>query len=387
MEKKNICVVTGARSEYGIFRLILNKILKSQKLKLSLIVTGMHLLRQYGNSIEDIKADKIPIAKIVPMYDEKDSGKTSLGKAIGKAISNFTNAFIEIKPDLLLVLGDRYEPLAAVIAASTLLIPIGHIHGGDNVSKGQVDEQIRHSITKFAHIHFPATLKSFERIKLLGEEEWRIHMVGSPSIDMIYKEKLLNKEKICSKLKLNFNERIILCVQHPYIHESKKAGQQMRTTLQVLKDLNLQSVIIYPNNDPGSRFIIDEIENNSNNPNFKIFKNLKRIDFLSLLKNVDLLVGNSSSGLIESSIFKLPVINIGNRNKGRESADNVINVHCDYLEIKKAMIKGLTDEFKLFCQNIENPYGDGKASERIVNILENLDINKELLVKQLTYNV
>ena len=161
----------------------------------------------------------------------------------------------------------------------------------------------------------------------------------------------------------------------------------MRTTLQVLKDLNLQSVIIYPNNDPGSRFIIDEIENNSNNPNFKIFKNLKRIDFLSLLKNVDLLVGNSSSGLIESSIFKLPVINIGNRNKGRESADNVINVHCDYLEIKKAMIKGLTDEFKLFCQNIENPYGDGKASERIVNILENLDINKELLVKQLTYNV
>jgi len=387
MDRKKICVVTGSRSEYGIFQLILKKIEESEKLDLLLLVTGIHLLKKYGNTINFIKKDGFSITKIIPMYEENDYKYDSLGNAVGNAIINFTEALNELKPDLLLVIGDRYEPLTAVIAASTLSIPIAHIHGGDNVFKGQVDEQIRHAITKFAHIHFPATPKSYRRIILMGEEEWRIHMVGSPSIDMIYKEKLLSKEEICNKYGLNISEKIILCVQHPNVFESEQAGEQMKITLQVLKDLKLQTITTYPNNDPGSHLIIKEIEDHREIPYFKLFKNLERKDYLSLLKNADLLVGNSSSGLIESPIFKLPVVNLGNRNKGRESAENVINVPHDYIEIRKAIIKGLSDEFKKNCQKVKNPYGDGKASERIVKILEELEINKELLVKKLTYKV
>ena len=177
MQKKKICVVTGTRAEYGPLKLLLEKIISSNKLDLLLLVTGMHLLKKYGNTIELIKNDGFPIAKIIPMYEENNTSIESLGKAIGKAVINFTTTFHEIQPDLLVVAGDRFESLAAVISASTLLIPIAHIQGGDSVETGQVDEQIRHSITKFSHIHFPATFKSAERLKLMGEEEWRMNLV------------------------------------------------------------------------------------------------------------------------------------------------------------------------------------------------------------------
>jgi len=385
--KKKICVVTGIRAEYGPLKLLIEKIRSSKKLELSLFVTGMHLLKKYGNTVDIIKKDGIPITKIIEMYDENDSDDVSLGKAIGKAIINFTEALNELKPDLLLVAGDRFESLSAVIVASILSIPIAHIQGGDTSIGGQIDEQIRHSITKFAHIHFPATQKSYKRIKLMGEEEWRIHNVGAIALDMIYQEKLLDKKEICEKLKITPAEKMILCVQHPYSNEPEMAGKHMKLTLKVLKDLNLLTIIIYPNNDPGSLLIIEEIERNRNNSNFKIFKNLDRIDFLSLLKNVDLLIGNSSTGIIESPIFKLPVVNIGNRNIGRESGDNVIDVPHEYDKIKEAVVKGLSDDFKKICKKVKNPYGNGTASDQIVKILEDLEINKKLLVKKLTYEI
>lgn len=387
MNKKKICVVTGARSEYGILRTIIKKILESKSLELSLFVTGIHLLKKYGYSIEMIEEDKFPIEKVISMYNDEEYDERFLGKSVGRAVINFTEAFYKIKPDFLLVVGDRYEVLAAVIAASTLSIPIGHIHGGDHILKGQVDEQIRHAITKFSHIHFPATQKSCARIKLLGEEDWRIHMVGSPSIDMIVREKLFEKDEICKMFELNPSKKIILCVQHPYLFESEKAGEQMEITLKVLKDLKMQTVITYPNNDPGSEFIIKEIESNQNIQYFKIFKNIRRIEYLSLLKHADLLIGNSSSGLIETPIFKLPVVNIGDRNRGRESAENVINVSHNYHEIEMAIKKGLSSEFRKICENVKNPYGDGCASERIVKILEKIEINSELLIKKLIYTV
>ncbi|MFX1256305.1 MAG: UDP-N-acetylglucosamine 2-epimerase [Promethearchaeota archaeon] len=387
MSQKQICVITGTRAEYGPLKLLLKKIIASKELNLSLLVTGMHLLKKYGNTIDIIKSDGIPIKKVIEMYDEKDTSKINLGLAVGKAVVNFSKALNEITPDLLLVAGDRFESLAAVIAASTLSIPIAHIQGGDSVIEGQVDEQIRHAITKFAHIHFPATQKSSERIQLMGEEKWRIHKVGAIALDMIVQEKLLKKEEIFKKLKIKYSEKIILCIQHPYFFEPEKSGEYMKLTLQILKDLNLNVVIIYPNNDPGSDLIIKEIENYRNIPNFKIFKNLNRSDYLSLLKNVDLLIGNTSTGLIESPIFKLPVVNIGNRNKGRECAENVIDVPHDFNQIRDAIIKGLSEEFKNSCQNVKNPYGDGNASDKIVKILEEVKIDKNLLVKKLTYEI
>ena len=270
MNLKRICVVTGSRSEYGILRFLLKKIVESKKLELLLVVTGMHLLKKFGNTISQIMEDKIPISKKISMYSENGDNEVNLGWAVGNAIKNFTDVLFELKPDILLVLGDRYEPFAAVIAASTLSIPIAHIHGGDNVFRGQIDEQIRHAITKFAHIHFPATPKSAKRIELMGEEKWRIHMVGSPSIDMIYQEKLLNKIEICKKFNLDSIKPLILCVQHPYVFESKQAGKQMKITLKILKEMALQTIIVYPNNDPGFELIIEEIEASRNYNNFKI---------------------------------------------------------------------------------------------------------------------
>lgn len=385
MKIKHICVVTGTRAEYNYLKLLMEKIEKSSKLQLLVIVTGMHLLKEYGNTIDLIKKDGIPIAKIIPMYEENNEVKSSLGRTVGKAITDFTIALDELEPDLLVVLGDRYEPFVAVIAASTLKIPVAHIHGGD--ISGNIDENLRHVITKLSHIHFPGSSKSAERIKLLGEEEWRINMVGSPTIDSILSENVLDRKELCTELNLNIEEPIVVCLQHSNVYESEKAGEQMKTTLRVLKDLDLQVVIIYPNNDLGSNLIINEINKNQNNKKFKIFKNLERRIYLSLLKNVELLIGNSSGGLIESPIFKLPVVNIGTRNKDRESAENVINVNHDYNQVKIAVNKALSSEFKEICRRVVNPYGDGNSTNKIVKILEDIEIEDEILIKKLTYQV
>ncbi|KKL80534.1 hypothetical protein LCGC14_2003800 [marine sediment metagenome] len=387
MSINKICIVTGSRSDYAYLKPIIEKIERSTKLEMFLVVTGIHLLEEHGNTFETIIKDGFHITKIIQMYDPKEKSKLRFGKSVGKAIINFTDCFNEIKPDIVLVLGDRYEPLAAVIAASTLSIGIAHIHGGDNVSKGQIDEQIRHAITKFAHIHFPATLKSSKRIILMGEEPWRVKMFGSPTMDEICEPEKLSKEELFKELQLNPTERTVLCVQHPYIVKSNKAGEQMAMTLQILKDLNIQSIIIYPNNDLGSSLIIKIIESYRNTPKFKLYKNLDRVLYLSLLKNANLLIGNSSSGLIETPFFKLPVINLGDRNKGRETGANVLHATFEASEFLSALRKGLSKEFKDFCQNVKNPYGEGKTGEKIVQILEELKIDKKLLIKRLTYKV
>lgn len=210
-------------------------------------------------------------------------------------------------------------------------------------------------------------------------------MVGSTTIDLILKEKLYQKERICSELQLNAQEIIAVCLQHSNTNEYELAGKYMKITLKVLKELKLQTVIIYPNNDPGSELIINQIESVRDVPYFKIFKNLDRIHYLSLLKHTDLLIGNSSSGLIESSIFKTPVVNIGERNKDRESAENVITVPHDYKRINESVKIALSQEFRNNCKTIKNPYGDGKATEKIIKILEEIEINQKLLNKKLTY--
>ncbi|KKN24017.1 hypothetical protein LCGC14_0899150 [marine sediment metagenome] len=385
MNAKNVCVISGSRADYNYLKLICEKINKSDKLKLLLIITGMHLLKEYGNTIDLIKNDNIPITKKIPMYEEGDSLSMSLGNVVGETICKFTESFNELKPDIIIILGDRYEPLIAALTATILKIPIAHIHGGD--ISGTIDETLRHVITKLSHIHFPATPTSAERIRLMGEEEWRIHMFGSTSVDIAKSETLLSKQEVCKKLELDGYKKLILCLQHSNVFESDKAGDQMKITLQVLKDLNLQTVIIYPNNDAGSKLIIKEIENNRMNPNFKIFKNLERRVYFSLLNSVDLLIGNSSGGLIESPMFKLPVVNIGTRNKDRERTENVIDALHDYIDIKNKINKGLSEEFREKCQYLKNPYGDGTASDKIVKFLEELLINEQLLVKKLTYKV
>lgn len=386
MKNNVIAIATGSRAEYGSLCLLIKKIIESKKLKLLLYVTGMHLLTKYGKSIDIIREDKIPIHRIIQMYpDQKEYCPDILGNSVGIAIQGFTDAFNKDKPDILLVSGDRFEIFSAVIAASTLNIAIGHIQGGDRVKYGQVDEYIRHSISKFAHLHFPGTESSAERLIKMGEEDWRIHSVGSPFIDQIYQMNLSTRNDIFKKFSLDINKKAILCLFHPFIPEAEKAGKQMGTILNTLKEIGIQTIILYSNNDPGSDKVIEMIEENRHVNYFKIHKNLSRFDYLSLLKNVDLFIGNSSSGCVESPTFKLPTIITGGRNVDRETAENVLRVPIEKDLIKKKIKEALSDKFKEKCKRVVSPYGDGKASERIVKILEDITIDEKFKLKILTY--
>lgn len=383
---KKITVVTGTRAEYGILKPLLEKIIESNNLELNLIVTGLHLLKKYGLTINEVEKDGFKIDGIVEMYDEEEGDITYYGKALARGIAGFTSLLSEIRPAILVILGDRLEPFAATLAAVTLRIPVAHIHGGDKTDSGHIDESIRHSITRFANIHFTATQEHTKRLIKMGEEAWRIFEVGALSLDSIVNQEFVSQESLAEKFEINFGNKIIICIFHPVHLEKENVGKQMCEILCSIKELKMQTVIIYPNNDAGSQNIIEEIEKCRGLPFIRIFPNLSHSDYISLLKYADVLIGNSSSGIIEAPSLKLPVVNIGTRNVGREHADNVIFVDAKKDEIKSAIQKALYDEeFKEKVNRCINPYGDGKTSERIVKVLSEINVDKRLLQKRITY--
>ena len=353
-------------------------------LALSIIATGAHFAKEFGFTANDIINDGFTIAEIIENCPEEDTD-TSVAIAIGRGIENVGEVLKRIKPDLLLVSGDRYEILAGVIASVYMNIPVAHIHGGD-CSRGGLDESARHAITKFAHIHFPATKKSGERILKLGEDPWRIFVVGAPAIDTILNVPLLSKEAVAKKYGLILNKPLIVVLQHSVTTEPQKAGDQMVETLEAIKMLKHETVIIYPNADAGGREIIKQIKEFASLPFIKTYKSLPQKDYLSLLKGVDVMVGNSSSGIIESSSFKLPVVNIGIRQEGRERSSNVIDVSHDRGDITKAIQSALYDKkFMKKVNHCKNPYGDGKAGSRIAERLSEIQVDGRLLQKKITY--
>lgn len=383
---RKIAVVTGTRAEYGILKPLLEKIVESNDLELNLIVTGLHLLKKYGLTINEINKNGFEIDSIVEMYVDNEEDVAYYGKALAKGIADFTSLLSEIKLDILIVLGDRLEPLSATLAAATLRIPIAHIHGGDKTDSGHIDESIRHSITRFAHIHFTATKEHTNRLIKMGEDPWRIFEVGALSLDSIINQKFISKEDLAKKLGIKPDDGIIVCVFHPVHLEKELAGKQMHEILDAIRELGIQTVIIYPNNDAGSQDIIEEIEKCRGLSFIRIFPNLSHPDYISLLKYVDVLIGNSSSGIIEAPSLKLPVVNIGSRNVGREHADNVIFVNVKKDEIIAAIKEASYDkEFEEKARRCKNPYGDGKASERIVKVLREIKTDKKLFQKKIIY--
>jgi len=383
---RKIAVVTGTRAEYGILKPLLYKIKASEALELKLIVTGMHLLETYGSTINEIREDGFYTEAQVEMYVGSEPDPGYHGKALAKGINGFTKVLLEINPDILVVSCDRLEGLAATLAAVTLRIPIAHIHGGDKTDSGHIDEAIRHSITKFAHIHFPATEESANRLIKMGEEPWRIHKVGALGLDTVINQQPISKEELSARLHLSLNESIIACVFHPVHLEKETSGKQMCEILEALKELKIQTVVIYPNNDAGSEDIITEIERYRYLSFLKVFPSLPHLQYVSLLRHADVLIGNSSSGIIEAPSVKLPVVNIGSRNVGREHAENVIFVNAIKSEIIEAIREALYNEtFREKVRQCNNPYGDGKASERIVRVLREIKIDKNLLQKKITY--
>ena len=338
-ENKKICVITGTRADYGLLRWVIDGLDKSNKLKLQLIVTGMHLSPEYGMTINEIKKDGYKVTKILEMLLSSDT-PSGISKSIGLGIIGFADIFHSLKPDLIVVLGDRYEILSACIAAMTARIPIAHLHGGET-TEGVIDEAIRHSITKMSHLHFVATNEYKKRVIQLGEDPEHIFQVGGLGIDNIKNLNLLDKKELERTLNFKFAEKNLLVTFHPETLQKMKSGIQLNALLNALKTQSDSKIIFtMPNADTESRILASKIRNFCDkSPNTKLFTSLGQLKYLSCLQYVDAVIGNSSSGLIEMPSFKKATINIGERQKGRISAQSVINCKADKIAIIKALKK------------------------------------------------
>ena len=380
--KQKISITTGTRSEYGILRELIKEISKSKKLELYLLVTGMHLSKKFGYTINEIKKDKIPIHAKIKMIP---SGNTpyDMSVSLGKGIVGFSKIFKKIKPDLNVVLGDRDEALASALAASHMNIPNAHIHGGE-ISQG-IDEYNRHAITKISNIHFAATKKSKERIIKMGENRRNVILTGSPSIDEIKMSKISSKHELEKKYLVDLDKPLFLLIQHPVTTEFEKSDLQIKMTLDALSKLKNQTIAILPNSDAGNEQIINQLRIFSKKCNFlKVFPNLPRNDYLGFLRHCSALIGNSSSGLIEGSYLHTPVVNIGIRQLGREKDVNVIDVP---IFSKSLILNALKKSLKKKNKKIKNSsiYGTGNASKKIVQYLETISINPRMIQKKLVY--
>jgi len=382
--KRKICVVTGTRAEYGLLKPVMEAIMKSKGLTLQILAMGMHLFPKFGNTIDEIKKDGFPVCAKVKMTALEDT-KKAMAQSIGKGIIEIADSLNKVKPDVVLVLGDRTEALAAAVAAAYMNIIVAHIHGGDSAKAG-LDEYARHAITKLSHIHFPVTKKSAERIIKMGEDKCRVFNVGAPGLDSILNKKLPPKKKIARKYKLDLSQPIFLVVEHPVTTEVEEAAKQIKETLEAIKEFKFQTILIYPNTDAGGRKIVKVIKKYQKYPFIQVYKNLPHEDYLVLMSMVSVMIGNSSSGIIEAPSFRLPVVNIGTRQAGRESAANIINVDYQKNQIKKAIQKALYDEkFKAKTRRCKSPYGEGRAGIKIASILSKIKIDRNLIQKKLTY--
>jgi len=386
---RKIAVVTGGRQDYGLYYYIFKEMKKSKILDERIIATALHLSQEQNYTYHEIEKDGFKIAE---KLDMKLSGGSpeDISKSIGMGTIGFGKIFKKIKPDILLILGDRFEMLAASSAALSFNMPMAHI-GGGAVTEGAIDNAIRQVLTKFSHIHFANDEIGKRRIASLGEEEWRIHISGSPRLDFLNKKyglKYYSKKEVEEKVGVDFNKKVLLFTYHPVTLEFQNTQQQIENILKAVtkinKEIDADFVILYPNLDTGGNKIIKEIDNFSKGKeNVKLFKSLDRTLYLSLLKYIDAMVGNSSSGIIEGPSFYLPFVNIGNRQKGRDKAINVIDVNYRTNDIYNGMKKALYDEdFLRQVSKMSNPFGNGHASEKIVKILENIDIDEKLIRKK-----
>jgi UDP-N-acetylglucosamine 2-epimerase (non-hydrolysing)/GDP/UDP-N,N'-diacetylbacillosamine 2-epimerase (hydrolysing) len=363
----------------------MEKIREHDELKLSVVATGMHLSPQYGNTYKEIEKDGFEIDHKVDMLIDADTG-LSMAKSTGIGMMGMAVAFRNIEPDIVLILGDRDEPLAAAIAAAHMNIPVAHIHGGDVMVGAIIDDSIRYALTKFSHIHFPASEESAERILNLGEEEWRVRISGAPGLDAILQDDYIPGTEVRGELGVGEDENLILCVQHPVTTQSEKAGDQMEMTLDALGNIDAHIVLIYPNSDAGGKEMIQVLEDHPIQDDLISFRNLPREKYLGLMDAADVMVGNSSSGIIEATSFDLPVVDIGPREARRQRAENVVSVPHETEAILEAVEDGLYDEdFRETARVSENPYDYGGAGERIANFLTEVSINENLLRKNITY--
>lgn len=366
---KKIVYVTGTRADYGLMKTVFKAIANQPQLSLKLVVVGMHLQEQHGTTIQDIENDGFSVlARIKPL-------SVNTSENVGHYITEMSRIFAKDRPDILLIEADRGEALAGTIVGAYMNIPVVHTSGG--MLSGSVDDSVRHAITKLAHYHLPATPQDAKRILAMGEEPWRVRVVGIPMNTSSKK----TKNDVEQFLNLNLDVPTILVVQHSFGAQADDAEKQMQQTMDAIKKLGLQTIVVYPNNDEGNEQIRAVIEQHKNLPFVYIYKNIPSDFFMALLKNVQVLVGNSSSGIVEAPFFKLPVVNIGTRQQGRDRSNNVIDVPHDSDAIFQAVKKALSNEFRSKIN--KNPYSTGKnVEEEIVDFLLHLDITQKTFDKK-----
>jgi GDP/UDP-N,N'-diacetylbacillosamine 2-epimerase (hydrolysing) len=382
MSKRKILFILESRATYGYSKNVIHSAQAFPDLEIQTVVTGAHLIPELGNSIELIRTDGIPISAEVPMAPA-DTRKGAWSRAMGQAIDGFADAFEELSPDIVVLSGDRAETFGACVAASYMSVPLAHIQAGDK--SGHIDDNARMAIGKLAHIHLASCEDSADRLRKMGEEEWRIHNVGAPQLDNI-----LGRDYTAASVEIDgqgydLSEPYILLVMHPILVEREEAAAHMDAAIRASVASGMPVFCIYPNSDLGYQGIVGVIEGEARS-RFTALRNVEREEYLTLLGNAAILVGNSSSGILEAPSFNVPVINIGNRQRGRPQASNILN--CGYTEedISVVIRKALGDQnFQADCAAAVNPYGDGNRGERICHILEEVSLDRALLDKQTVY--
>jgi len=378
--KRTIAVVTSSRADYSHLYWPLKDLATHPDVDLKLIVMGSHLAPAFGSTVQEIERDQIPIAERVECLLDSDTD-VGMAKTIGVAALGLADALGRMRPDLLLLIADRYEMLAPASVALALRIPMAHIEGGE-VSEGAIDDAVRNALTKMSHIHFTSTPLARERVIAMGEEPWRVHRAGAPSLDHLRRSRLLAREELERRLEVDLGQPTILVAYHP-VTILRETTAEMDALFVALAETEGQILFCYPNADAGSHRIIERTRGFfAGRGGGKIFTNLDPITYWSLLRHVDALVGNSSSGIMETAAFGLPTVNIGLRQKGRERARNVLDAAPEAANIGEAIARARGRDFRQSLAGMENPYGDGHAAEKIIEVLTSVPLTPELLIKK-----
>ncbi len=371
---RKVCYITGTRADFGLMHLTLQAIDRSDDLELSIIVTGMHLAEKYGSTVSDILAAGLPISARVSVGDAPSTGAT-MARNIGRMIDKFVDSLSGIAPDLVLLLGDRGEMLAGAIAAIHLNIHVVHIHGGER--SGTVDEPIRHAISKLSHFHLAATEDAKKRLIRMGEHADKVYVTGAPGLDGLASSECVSRDALLTEMGLNVQMPVALMVYHAVLQEAGSAGEDINIILKALNTKGFQVVVLKPNSDAGSDEICSVLEDRANTPGVRVVTHFRRERFISWMAAADLMIGNSSAGIIEAASFGTPVINVGSRQNLRERNANVIDTPVDAVAIELAITRALA----LGRYERRNLYGDGRASCRILECLRNISLDPSILAK------
>jgi UDP-N-acetylglucosamine 2-epimerase (non-hydrolysing)/GDP/UDP-N,N'-diacetylbacillosamine 2-epimerase (hydrolysing) len=378
--KRTIAVVTTSRADYSHLYWPLQDLARHPEVDLKVIVLGAHLSPQFGETVKEIEKDGLPIAARLECLLSSDSD-VGMAKTLGLAVLSLADVLGQIRPDLLLLIADRYEMLAPAAVALTLRIPIAHIEGGE-ISEGAIDDAVRNALTKMSHLHFTSTEGARSRVISMGEERWRVHRAGAPSLDHLRRSRLLSREELQQRLDLDFARPTVVVAYHP-VTMARDTTQEAEAVFAALGSVDAQILFCYPNADAGSLSLLARTRAFlAAHGDARVFVNLDAVTYWSLMRQATALIGNSSSGIMEAASFALPVVNIGWRQKGRERARNVLDAEAETGAILEKVREAMSEPFRQSLAGMSNPYGDGYAAEKIVEVLTTTVLGEELLVKR-----